>query len=234
MRKILTALLAICLITVMSACGEENESTNAVSGGWEIDGITSQQSLPEDIQKVFEKATVSKSEYTLEPVAYIGTQVVAGSNHMILCRATTSDEREGTYKVAIIYADLEGNAELTSLCDFSLEDYVEGEGAASREQLSGGWNVPESDITENIPEDVQKAYNKATATIDWEWSDVTPLAYLGKQIVSGTNYALLCRGNYDSNETAPDLMVITVYEDLDGNSEISNIHLIDINSFTEQ
>ena len=161
MRKILTALLAICLITVMSACGEENESTNTVYGGWEIDGITSQQSLPEDIQKVFEKATVSESEYTLEPVAYIGTQVVAGSNHMILCRATTSDEREGTYKVAIIYADLEGNAELTSLCDFSLEDYVEGEGAASREQLSGGWNVPESDITENIPEDVQKAYNKA-------------------------------------------------------------------------
>ena len=233
MKKLLTSLLAICLITVMSACGEKKESTNVVTGGWEIDGIASQQALPEDIQELFEKASSSESEYTLEPIAYIGTQVVAGKNHMVLCRATTPDEREATYKVAIIYADLEGNAELTSLSDFSLEDYVEGEGAASGELLLGGWHVPDYDFTDAIPEDVQKAYNKASTNIDWEWSNVTILAYLGKQIVSGTNYALLCRGDYDSDETATALMVITVYEDLDGNSEISNVRQIDISSFTE-
>lgn len=234
MRKLLMTILVICLIAGITACGEKNESANTVSGGWEINGITSQKTLPEDIQKAFEKATADESEYTLEPVAYIGTQVVAGRNHMILCRAKTSDDPDGTYKVAVIYEDLEGNAELTSLGDFTLEDYIEGEGAASGKQLSGGWYVPDSDVTADIPEEVQEAYNEATATVDWEWSEVAPLAYIGNQIVSGTNFALLCRGDYNSDEKASELMVIVVYEGIDGNSEISNIHRIDITSLTEQ
>ena len=233
MRKLLITMLAIILIAGITACRKKNESTNGVLGGWEMNGVSDQKNLPEDIQKVFEKATATESKYTFEPVAYIGTQVVSGNNHMILCRIMTSDDSDGTYKVAIIYEDLKGNTELTSLADFSLEDYVEGEGVASGKLLSGGWYVPDSDVTENIPEDVQKAYNSATAAIDWEWSDVKPLAYLGKQIVSGTNYALLCKGDYNSNDKAPDLMVIVVYENLDGNSEIRNIHRIDITSFTE-
>ena len=51
------------------------------------------------------------------PVTYLGSQVVAGTNHAILCRA--SEINKGSKWVIIyIYEDLEGNASVIDVADF--------------------------------------------------------------------------------------------------------------------
>jgi hypothetical protein len=83
-------------------------------------------------------------------------------------------------------------------------------------------------------EDINEKYESATASVDWIWSKVSPLAYLGSQVVAGNNYALICKGESSSEERADSMMIVTIYEDPDGKSELSNIHLLDLADFTDQ
>ena len=48
----------------------------------------------------------------------------------------------------------------------------------------------------------------------------TILRYLGYQIVSGTNYALLCSGTTVTNPPTTQLYVVIIYKDLNGNCSI--------------
>ena len=126
----LIAAMAIC----MSACGGSKtdtasdttssvpeESSAPVTGGWAIDDQDLQVKLPEDVEKAFKKAMEALTGATLEPVAYVGSQVVAGTNYMVLCRATSSTENPETkYQMAVIYADLEGNATITNIADLDI------------------------------------------------------------------------------------------------------------------
>ena len=61
---------------------------------------------------------------------------------------------------------------------------------------------------------VKKAYEDAADTDDY-----TPMAYLGSQVVSGSNYMVLARGKGDKTG----LYLVTIYADLKGNAEIHSI-----------
>ena len=47
-----------------------------------------------------------------------------------------------------------------------------------------------------------------------------PIALLGTQIVSGTNYSILARGKAVVPDAEPSYEIITIYEDLEGNAKI--------------
>lgn len=243
----LIAAMAIC----MSACGGSKtdttsdtasdttssvpeESSAPVTGGWAIDDQDLQVKLPEDVEKAFKKATEALTGATLEPVAYVGSQVVAGTNYMVLCRATSSTENPETkYQMAVIYADLEGNAEVTSLKDFDITKYTEGEGKRDFEQLSGGWSASSDAVGAGLPENAKKAYDEALETVCWEWAETEPLACLGSQVVAGTNYAILCKGKLTEDESAEQIFVAVIYEDLDGNANVSNTNILDLAEFNQ-
>ena len=61
-------------------------------------------------------------EYT--PVAYLGSQVVAGTNHAFLCRAVTaypgSLETDPAYAMVYLYEDLSGQVSILSIADFDV------------------------------------------------------------------------------------------------------------------
>lgn len=91
------------------------------SGGWEMATDTT---ISEDIKKVVDKATETLTGATYEPVAYIGSQVVAGKNHAILCMSTPSvKELNGaaSYVLITIYEDLQGKCEITETKDVDLK-----------------------------------------------------------------------------------------------------------------
>lgn len=243
MIKMITAMILIgALMVCASACsgGSKSEETSeeqpaeAVSGGWELNNQSKAAELPEEVQKAFDKATEEMTGSTLEPAAYVGEQVVAGKNYMILCKATSATEKPDTsYQMAVIYADLNGDAELTSQIDFNIADYTEGEGTQKTEIMMGSWYVPDDACGSGVPDDVSAAFDKAAEGADWSWSKVAPLAYLGSQVVAGTNYSLLCRGETKGNDPAC-MLVVTVYEDLDGNAEITNVYGLDLSKFSGQ
>ncbi len=99
------------------------------------------------------------------------------------------------------------------------EDYAaeENDTVSSSVTLYGGWSNNTSSNAA-LFEKAQKALNKAQ-------QDATGITFTAKeliatQVVSGTNYKLLCDGTLaDSQGTTKEYYVI-VYEDLDGNCEI--------------
>ena len=250
-KKAILFTLVAALVICLSACGSSKsdtasgagsdtasdvseESTMPMSGGWAIDDQELQAKLPEEAAAAFSKATETLTGTTLEPVAYVGSQVVAGTNYMVLCRATSAtEEPETTYQMAVIYADLEGNAEVTSLKDFDITEYVEGEGTKDFEQLAGGWSAAADATGAGLSENAKNAYDKAMETVCWEWGEVEPLASLSSQVVAGMNYVILCKGTLTEDDSAERIFVVTIYEDLDGNASVTNSHVLDLAEFND-
>lgn len=79
-----------------------------LSGGWtQPEDVT----VPEDVQKAL-KTTGAQNE----PIACVSTQVVAGMNYCLLCRAADADD---AYTFIYLYVDLQGNASITDAVRFT-------------------------------------------------------------------------------------------------------------------
>lgn len=241
LKKLSVVLLAFVLLFVMAAFGSsdqtsentsETETSEPVAGGWELfDNKTNV--LPEDVQASFDKASETFTGSELKPVAYVASQVVAGTNYMILCEAATTTEQPKTsYQMVIVYADLEGKAEITQMKEFDLTAYVEGDSTEiSAEKLAGGWEPAEDRSSVVIPQEAKDVFDKAAGNLDG--NELEPMALLGTQVVAGTNYAFLCFSTLQTEETINGIQVVTVYEDLDGNAEIINICTVDPADYNE-
>lgn len=241
LKKLSVVLLAFVLLFVMAAFGSsdqtsentsETETSEPVAGGWELfDNKTNV--LPEDVQASFDKASETFTGSELKPVAYVASQVVAGTNYMILCEAATTTEQPKTsYQMVIVYADLEGKAEITQMKEFDLTEYVEGDSTEiSAEKLAGGWEPAEDRSSVVIPQEAKDVFDKAAGNLDG--NELEPMALLGTQVVAGTNYAFLCFSTLQTEETINGIQVVTVYEDLDGNAEITNICTVDPADYNE-
>ena len=235
-KRLCILFLVLGMVSVLSACGSaeqsdtkqpaESEKSEVVAGGWELAGNEA-AALPEEVQAAFDKAREKFTGSDLKPVAYVASQVVAGTNHMFLCEATTTTaEPKTSYQMVVVYEDLQGNAEITATKDFDMAAYTEGGSTdIASEKLSGGWSVPDAACGSAVPDDAKAAFDKATSELGG--SDLEPLALLGTQVVSGTNYAFLCKSTLVTQEPVSGIQVVTVYADLDGKAEVSNISTVD-------
>lgn len=72
--------------------------------------------LPEELASIFSKATAGLVGAKYEPLMYLSTQVVSGTNHMILCRQTLSDA-EHTVKISTVtlYLPATGEPQITAV-----------------------------------------------------------------------------------------------------------------------
>lgn len=132
-RKLLALGLAGALAVVcFTACSKANETAAVTTpdttvemvkgdkkaGGW---SYAEDPTVDEHVKAVVDKATEKLLGAECEPVAYIGSQVVAGINHAVLCKITmVSPDAEVTYAVVYIYEDLNGNCEITKTTDIVL------------------------------------------------------------------------------------------------------------------
>ena len=113
MKKLFTVLLAALLILgTMAACAE------TMLGGW---NVTESIEITEERKAVFDKALEGLVGVNYEPLAYLGSQVVAGTNHCFLCRATVVyPGATPGLALVYIYQDLEGNATIMTIESFDL------------------------------------------------------------------------------------------------------------------
>ena len=119
MKKLLAILLAamVGISLALCSCGESEETSSGAetAGGW-----TAPDSpvVTKEVRAALEKACEKLTGATYEPIAYLGSQVVAGTNYRILCKRTLSAMiAEPTYAIVTVYEDLEGNAEITETFD---------------------------------------------------------------------------------------------------------------------
>lgn len=246
MKRITALVMAILMILALTACTKSAEPTGVpddrydpepgtsgtvLSGGWSY-YLNPAVDLPEAVRTAFDKVT-EDAVYTggwYVPIAYLGSQVVAGTNYAILCEVCSNDYETGeecvtALEVMVIYQDLAGNLEITGTYPVALTDLTEGEGKTP-ETLMGGWSVAEETTTIALPDEAQAAFTGSTSEKN---PTLAPMALLGTQVVAGTNYAILCRGRAETADGGMDvLQVATVYADLEGNAEITNLHTFDI------
>ena len=116
MKKIVAMLLA-SLILLSAAAGVAEGS---LSGGWNVAENTA---ITEENKAILEKALEKLVGVTYEPIAYLGSQVVAGLNHCFLCKATVVyPDAVPSLALVYIYEDLSGNAQITNIADFDIAE----------------------------------------------------------------------------------------------------------------
>ena len=99
----------------------EDGPGSVMMGGWTPSG---DPSVTEERLALFEQGKATLTGVSYQPVAYLGSQVVAGTNHAFLCRSVTaypgSLETAPAYAVVYLYQDLQGNVSILSIGDFDI------------------------------------------------------------------------------------------------------------------
>ncbi|MBQ9901325.1 MAG: hypothetical protein IJM51_02915 [Clostridia bacterium] len=211
MKKLFALLLTAMLCLPLAACGDATDTSSDKSqnivGGW-----TTPESpvVSKEVKDVLAKATEKLTGATYEPVAYLGSQVVAGTNHLILCKMTpTTKDAESTYAIVTVYEDLEGNAEITGILNSKAKVMV------TDVDIDGGWIAPETpEVTHEAGEALLAASEKSTK------GSFEPVVLLGTQVVAGTNYSMLCEITPLEENAETYYAVVTVYQGADGTTSV--------------
>ncbi|MBR0081228.1 MAG: hypothetical protein IJP98_00655 [Clostridia bacterium] len=231
MKKVWILMLASLLLVCAVACKtqtaeqpddaeEANDTPTALVGGWTV---SDSAEVTEAQKALLDKALTGLVGATYEPIAYLGSQLVAGTNHCLLCKVTpVVPEPESHYALVFLYEDFSGNVQLMNVADVSLVPGAEADG----EPLAGGWRFTDDPaVTPELKEVFDLALNGLVGTT------YTPIAHLGTQVVAGTNHCFLCRCEAVSPEAAAYYTLMTVYQDLNGNAELLEVNLFDYASY---
>jgi len=212
-----------------SSSSSSSEAEAKVVGGWTMpESMTG--SMSNEAAEAFSKAQESNKGEMLNAIYQLGSQVVAGTNYMMLC----TDGARTEWKVATVYEDLSGNAEITNVADFDLGKYAQDKsGEAGEQGLAGGWTVykdPSGQGTE-LPEEVAAAFSEAMTGLTG--ADYLPCLYMGSQVVNGSNYAILCEQTLVTKDPVTNLALVYIYAPATGDPEIMNIYPLDLTDYTK-
>lgn len=186
---------------------ETNESA-PITGGWAInndfDGTDDANAM-----SAFEKATEDLDGYRYDVAAVLGSQIVAGTNYLYLCRAEmVVPDAKPEYVILKVYEDLEGNAEITG----------------SLRLLEGkeGWEYNDANPYMDENEEVKVAFDKALEGLTGV--EYKPIAYIGYK---DNSYAVLTKITITSVEPLTSLSMVYITK-TDGGAMIDDIYDIDM------
>ena len=111
--KRMLVLLAVLFLALSATAWAEG-----ATGAWQIAAdiaLTPERLAP------LEEALTGLVGVAYEPVAYLGSQVVAGMNHAYLCRATVVyPDAQPAWKLVYVYEPLEGPAAIIRIAGLDL------------------------------------------------------------------------------------------------------------------
>ena len=224
-KPIAVILIAVLIAALFSGCGAKDAPAaepaetaepilpgSGLLGGWTV---TDSPEVTDEVRTLFDQAMEGLVGVSYEPEAYLATQVVAGRNHALFCRArAVTPEAKPYFAVVYIYEDLNKKAQITEIRPLT-PDGRSDENAGTAGTLAGGWSVPESQ------EKGLTAFGKATEKL--LGVDYTPVLVTGEQVVKGMNYSVLCRAAAVTPAAEPGYCFVIVYEDLDGNASVADV-----------
>ena len=211
--------------TVYESLAGETEIRNIVVldlGDIAESGEIRNSDLPEGTMLGGWKVDRESSVEVEDAVLHLGSQLVSGTNHCVLCRG---------WVLNFVYEDLEGKTEIKRSVPMDVAALAEAEIEEIEEPAGmtlGGWSLTDDG---SLSDAAQSAFAKAME--GFVGVNYTPVALLGTQLVSGTNYCLLCEAAVVYPDAKPYYAVVTVYESLDGAAEIRNIVALDLGDIAE-
>ncbi len=226
MKKILIVLLAALLVLAAVACKakeepqeaakEESMTDEPLAGGWTP---AEDYEVTEARQAIFDKGmAVISSIHT--PLAYLGSQVVAGTNHCFLSKGSNWLE------LVYFYEDLQGNVQLMNIAQLPIVPQADGTVTAPEAGLMGGWSYVED------PAFTPEGEAKLEAALQNQvGASYVIVAYVGEQVVAGLNRCLLCRVTPVVPDAQPHYALVYVYEDLQGGASLSQVIDLDVGAY---
>ena len=169
---------------------EEVEHTDIAVSAWTLTDANGVY-MPEDALEAFNAVGESFVGIKYTPIAYLGSQVVAGTNYGFLCRAT-DDAGESSPHVITVYKDPDGNASILMKKLIMLGSCVANDSPPTfiASNTAGSWCL-NNEYMNDMPTGVQFVFNSAMS--DFEGDEYRPITYLGWQETNnGYNYAILC------------------------------------------
>ena len=113
MKKFAVIILMLLLLLPMAVHADE-----PLSGGWTP---AEDYTVTEERQALFEKGLEGLLGVNYVPVAYLGSQVVAGTNHVFLAQATVVyPDAQPTYVLVYLYEDLQGQVTILNIADLDI------------------------------------------------------------------------------------------------------------------
>lgn len=105
----------LVLLTVLFLALSSTAGAEIATGAWQA---AADIALTPELLAPLEDALTGLVGVAYEPVAYLGSQVVAGVNHAYLCRATVVyPGAQPTWAMVVVYEPLEGQAQLLRISD---------------------------------------------------------------------------------------------------------------------
>ena len=93
-------------------------------GGW---SPSADPTVSDELKAIFEKGTSALTGSYLIPVTYLGSQVVAGTNHAFLCQVASAYpgtiDVDPSYAIVYLYEDLQGNVSILNIADFDIGSF---------------------------------------------------------------------------------------------------------------
>lgn len=241
MKKILIVLMAALLVLTAVACkaneqpkaAEEQPTAEAetlanepLAGGWTP---AEDFSVTDERRAIFDKgmAVLLGVDYT--PLAYLGSQVVAGTNHVFLVKGTVVvPARPVSYALAYLYEDLQGNVKLLNIADLPIVPQADGTLALPEEGLMGAWYYAEDPaLTDEDEAKLEAALQNQVG------ASYAIVAYVGEQVVAGLNRCLLVQVTPVVPDARPHYALAYVYTDLQGNSSLTQVIDLDIGALCD-
>ena len=163
-------------------------------GTWEVNISTDKypQKVATALGNLAEK--VLGVEY--EPIAYLGSQTVNGTNHAILAEQDVLTGRDTKNIVVLIFNEKAGDTEATLI---GIDRVVEGG------YSFGGVAI---DINTDIPLDTQEVWDEAFE--GFVGSDVKPFAFIGTQMVKGTDFIFAAERTSVTKNPEKNAVLVTI------------------------
>ena len=218
MKKMIVLLRALLLIAPLAAQASAEEVR---SGGWTP---AASFEITAERQAILDKGLNNLVGADYVPAAYLGSQVVAGTNHVFLCKVTpVYPDARPAMALAYLYEDLQGNVQLMNVADLPILPGEDGPLAVPEAGLMGGWSYAESpEVTAEMQIRLEKALEGLAGAV------YAPVANLGTQVVAGLNRCLLCQVTPVVPDPQPHYALVYVYEDLQGGAELLQVVDLDV------
>ena len=239
MKKILIVLMAALLVLTAVACkakeepkaAEEQPAQEPASVGM-VGGWTPAEdfSVTEERRAIFDKGMAVLLGVDYEPLAYLGSQVVAGKNHVFLAKGTAvTPALPVSYALVYLYEDLQGGVKVLTVANLPIVPNEDGTLAAVPEEgLMGGWAyVEDPAFTDEDEAKLEAALQNQVG------ASYAIVAYVGEQVVAGLNRCLLVQVTPVVPDARPHYALAYVYTDLEGNSSLSQVIDLDIGALCD-
>lgn len=202
---------------------DDSGYTEFLAGGWEVNTGSTAMSKNAAAKAAFKKATAGLLGVSYQPIAVLGTQVVAGTKYAILCKATpVIPDAAPDITIMYIYENVDGTVDINGF-----QTIISGGDKGGFKANTGKFT-----IKNKKNKAVYSAYKKAMKEL--VGVDYKPVLYLGKQTKSGSNYMILCRSQAVYPNAPYEWSLVTVSKSAKGKVKLGDVQTLELGNTDEE